>query len=174
MQRAGAVYNEFRPRIGPRADIFISKPPQNAVQFVQGSLENLWKTCRKELFPTLWNNNFFQEKRISVKNLTINGHSERKCRSLAEPPEAQRRRQKNFGRVLARRRASSREFSAIFYIILCPLKWCFYRTHVWHIYMYIIATWWKVKMTSTSSKKNPHLILYVLIRINMKSWLQHP
>jgi len=54
--------------------------------------------------------------RLSGKNLANNGHSGRKCRSLAEPPEAQRRRQFFFGRVLAPRRASSREFSAIFHI----------------------------------------------------------
>ena len=112
--------------------------------------------------------------RLSGKNRTLIGQSERKCRNLAEPPEAKRRWQFFFGRVLAHQRASSREFPTIFYIILCPLKWCFYRTHVWHIYMYIIATWWEVKMTSASSKKNPHFILYVLIHINMKSWLQHP
>jgi len=77
--------------------------------------------------------------RLSGKNLAMIGHSERKCRSLAEPPEAQRRRRFFFGRVLARRRASSREFSAIFYIFLCPPKWCFYRTHVWHIYICILS-----------------------------------
>ena len=54
--------------------------------------------------------------RLSGKNLANNGHSGRKCRSLAEPPEAQRRRQFFFGRVLAPRRAISREFSAIFHI----------------------------------------------------------
>ena len=50
----------------------------------------------------------------SGKNLANNGHSGYKCGSLAELPEASAAGNFFFWRVLALRRASLREFSAVF------------------------------------------------------------
>ena len=47
----------------------------------------------------------------------------------------QRRRQ-FFGRVLARRRATLREFSAVLLLFYTFQKWSFWRTHVWHMNNY--------------------------------------
>ena len=50
---------------------------------------------------------------LSGKNLANNGHSSNKCACLAEPPEASAAGN-FFWRVLARRRATLREISAVF------------------------------------------------------------
>jgi len=51
---------------------------------------------------------------LSGKNLANNGHSIYKRRSLAEPPEVSAAGNSFFQRVMARRRATLREFSSVF------------------------------------------------------------
>jgi len=81
---------------------------------------------------------------LSGKNLANNGHSSYKCRRFAEPPEASAA---VFWRVLARRKATLREFSAVF------LSFYTFQNYAFEGYMFdvrkiIVATWWKVGWTS--------------------------
>jgi len=73
--------------------------------------------------------------------------------------------------------ASESEFAWIFSHFLhlfMPSKMMFLQdTCLTYIYMYIIATWWEVKMTSVSSEKDPLFIQDVLIYINIKSYLNY-
>jgi len=58
-----------------------------------------------------------------------------------------------FWRVLARRRATSREFSAVFFYHFIPSQNDAFEGHMFDIWIIIIATWWKVGRTSKVPKK---------------------
>jgi len=78
-----------------------------------------------------------------------------------------------FGRVIARRRATLREFSAGFSSFYTFGKWCFWRTHVWHMCNYC-CNFMRGWVDLRNFLKKVHFIHKVWIHIKMKSRLQHP